>query len=49
MKGRMIHDTNGTTFLSPYSGRKNEYINSISRSGLNILLLNEIEKLLPSK
>ncbi len=40
MKGRMIHEKDGTTFLSPYSGRSDEYINSISRTDLNIMLLN---------
>ncbi|SRX54097.1 NAD(P)/FAD-dependent oxidoreductase [Aequorivita sp. CIP111184] len=45
MNGRMIHDKAGNTFLSPYSGRKDEYINSISRPGLNMLLLDEAEKL----
>ena len=43
MTGRMIHDKQGNTFLSPYSGRKDEYINSISRPGLNILLLDAAE------
>ena len=43
MKGRMIHPLGGTSFLSPYSGRPSDYINSVSRPGLNILLLNEIE------
>ncbi len=45
MNGRMIHDAKGNTFFSPYSGRKDEYINSISRSGLNMLLLDEAEKM----
>jgi len=45
MLGRMIHDKEGNTFLSKYSGRDNEYINSISRPGLNILLLNEASKM----
>ncbi|WP_432412919.1 FAD-dependent oxidoreductase [Rasiella sp. SM2506] len=45
MLGRMIHDTEGTTFLSKYSGRKDEFINSISRPGLNMLLLDEAEKM----
>lgn len=45
MNGRMIHDTHGNTFLSNYSGREYEYINSVSRGGLNALLLNEAEKL----
>jgi len=44
MNGRMIHDKQGNTFLSNYSGRDHEYINSISRGGLNALLLNEAEK-----
>lgn len=45
MYGRMIHDMEGNTFLSRYSGREQEYINSISRTGLNALLLNEAEKM----
>ncbi len=45
MNGRMIHDKQGNTFLSPYSGRKDEFINSISRPGLNMLLLDEAEKM----
>ena len=45
MNGRMIHDEHGNTFQSNYSGRDYEYINSISRGGLNALLLNEAEKL----
>jgi len=45
MHGRMIHDKEGNTFLSKYSGRKDEYINSISRPGLNMLLLEEAEKM----
>ena len=44
MHGRMIHSVDGATKLLPYSGRKNEYINSISRGGLNIALINEAEK-----
>ena len=44
MNGRMLHDKEGNTFLSNYSGRKHEYINSISRGGLNALLLDEAEK-----
>jgi len=43
MYGRMLHDVEGNIKLSPYSGRKGEYINSISRSGLNALLLDEVE------
>lgn len=44
MKGRLIHDIDGTTFLSPYSGRGNKHINSISRGELNGLLLDEANK-----
>ena len=45
MNGRMIHDKKSNTKLSNYSGRDHEYINSISRGGLNALLLNEAEEL----
>ena len=45
MHGRMIHDKKGNTFLSKYSGRDDEYINSISRPGLNMLLIEEAEKM----
>ncbi len=42
MLGRMIHTRDGsTTRLLPYSGRPEEYIQSISRHGLNALLLDE--------
>jgi kynurenine 3-monooxygenase len=44
MSGRMIHALDGTTKLLPYSGRQGEYINSVSRAGLNIALINEAEK-----
>ncbi len=44
MNGRMLHDRNGETMMSNYSGRNHEYINSISRGGLNALLLDEAEK-----
>jgi kynurenine 3-monooxygenase len=44
MYGRMIHSTTGETKLLRYSGRKDEYINSVSRAGLNIALMNEAEK-----
>ncbi len=45
MKGRMVHDKQGNTFLSNYSGRTNEYINSISRGQLTALLMDEAEAL----
>ncbi|WP_299672446.1 NAD(P)/FAD-dependent oxidoreductase [uncultured Polaribacter sp.] len=44
MNGRLMHDTQGNTFSSNYSGRENEYINSISRGDLNAILLDEAEK-----
>jgi kynurenine 3-monooxygenase len=44
MLGRMVHAVGGETRLLPYSGRKGEYINSISRGGLNVALINEAEK-----
>ena len=44
MHGRMIHSVSGETKLLPYSGRTGEYINSVSRAGLNIALMNEAEK-----
>ena len=44
MYGRMIHSPSGETKLLPYSGRKGEYINSISRGGLNIALMDEADK-----
>jgi kynurenine 3-monooxygenase len=43
MLGRMIHDKEGNTFMSNYSGREGEFINSISRPGLNMMLLNAAE------
>lgn len=39
MKGRMIHDIDGNTGFYSYSGRSGEYINSISRGGLNLALI----------
>ncbi len=44
MLGRMVHAADGSTKFLPYSGREGEYINSVSRSGLNIALINEAEK-----
>ena len=43
MYGRLVHDTEGNIFPSNYSGRDNEYINSISRGDLNGLLLTEAD------
>lgn len=44
MYGRMVHSVAGETKLLHYSGREGEYINSVSRAGLNIALMNEAEK-----
>ncbi|WP_440069413.1 FAD-dependent monooxygenase [Tenacibaculum discolor] len=44
MYGRLMHDREGNTFASNYSGREGEYINSISRGDLNGILLTEAEK-----
>ena len=41
----MIHQNQTAPFFSPYSGRPDTAINSISRPGLNALLLNEVEAL----
>lgn len=44
MYGRMIHSPTGGTKLLPYSGRQGEFINSVSRGGLNIALMNEADQ-----
>ena len=44
MYGRMIHGQDGSEKLYRYSGRKEDWINSISRPGLNALLLDEADK-----
>ena len=44
MYGRLMHDVQGNTFASNYSGREGEYINSISRGDLNAIILDEAEK-----
>ena len=43
MRGRMMHDLQGHLNFQPY-GKEGQAINSISRSGLNELLLNTAEK-----
>lgn len=43
MHGRMIHHLDGSIHFQPY-GTAGQHINSISRAGLNELLLNEVEK-----
>ena len=44
MRGRMIHPLGGQAFLSKYSGRAEDYINSVSRPGLNLALIKEADK-----
>jgi kynurenine 3-monooxygenase len=44
MQGRMVHTIDGQQNLFPY-GKDGQFINSISRSGLNMVLLDEAEKL----
>ena len=43
MNGRMMHDLKGDLTFQPY-GKEGQYINSISRGGLNELLMNEAEE-----
>ncbi len=44
MPGRMIHDVEGNTNFQPY-GKEGQHINSVSRGGLNAMLMDEAEKL----
>jgi len=44
MYGRLVHDTHGGTRFLPYSGREGEFINSVSRAGLNIALIDEADR-----
>ena len=44
MPGRMVHPLGADVRFFKYSGREGEFINSVSRGGLNIQLLNEAEK-----
>jgi kynurenine 3-monooxygenase len=44
MHGRMIHDAKGNLSFQPY-GKSGQYINSVSRGGLNMVLMTEAEKL----
>lgn len=43
MRARLIHDIKGKKQIQPYSGKEDKYINSISRGGLNSLLMTEAE------
>jgi len=44
MHGRMIHSLGGETWNSPYSGREQDYINSVSREELNMSLLEAADR-----
>ncbi len=43
MPGRMIHDLKGNLDFQPY-GKEGQYINSVSRGGLNWLLMDQAEE-----
>ena len=45
MGGRMVHRQDGEVLYQSYSGRSGEYINSVSRGGLNMALLDIAETL----
>jgi kynurenine 3-monooxygenase len=44
MRGRMVHTPAGETRFQPYGTRADQVINSVSRGGLNILLLSAAER-----
>lgn len=44
MHGRMMHDNQGKLSSFAY-GKEGQFINSVSRSGLNVVLMNEAERL----
>lgn len=44
MHGRMMHDKQGKLSSFAY-GKEGQFINSVSRSGLNVVLMNEAERL----
>ena len=44
MRGRMLHALDGATSLTPYGRTASEVIHSISRPGLNMLLMDAAEK-----
>ena len=43
MYGRMIHDNEGSQSFQPYGTKKNHFINSVSRSEINKILLTKAE------
>jgi kynurenine 3-monooxygenase len=45
MRGRMMHGRDGATAFQPYSSNQGDAINSVSRGGLNLTLLNEAARL----
>ncbi|HRG69367.1 MAG TPA: NAD(P)/FAD-dependent oxidoreductase [Saprospiraceae bacterium] len=47
MEGRLIHDLEGNLTFQAYSSRPGEFINSISRRTLNVILMDAIEKIKP--
>ena len=44
MRGRMLHDRQGATSLTPYGRTPTEVIHSVSRPGLNMLLMDAAEQ-----
>ena len=44
MPGRMIHSSDGDLTFLPYGKDKSEYINSVSRAGLNKTLMSAAEE-----
>ena len=44
MQGRYIHPLDGEPFFTSYSGREGDYINSVSRGGLNVALLHAADR-----
>ncbi|MGD8977906.1 MAG: NAD(P)/FAD-dependent oxidoreductase [Gammaproteobacteria bacterium] len=44
MRGRMVHDLDGATNLQPYGQRNWEVVYSVSRGGLNALLMDRAEE-----
>ena len=45
MRGRMVHDVDGSTEFLPYGQRQEEQIHSVNRIGLNKVLLDAAEQL----
>ncbi|MCL4148328.1 UNVERIFIED_CONTAM: hypothetical protein GTU68_006524 [Idotea baltica] len=44
MHGRLIHDSEGRLTMQPYSGREGQWINSVSRSDLNRILIEAADR-----